>query len=160
MKGKKLNDPFFIPVNIKKYFLLGLLLLGGLLAKSQEKSLFVIANKIGAPREMKLSELKSVFHGERISWEKGEKIVIAMVKSKSGIGAEIADKIYNKTPEEVRGFWAGIVFSGKFDAFYVFNEVNEVESFIAATPGSIAITDSAVNTASIKTIIIDGKKSF
>jgi len=109
---------------------------------------------------MKLSELKSVFHGERISWEKGEKIVIAMVKSKSGIGAEIADKIYNKTPEEVRGFWAGIVFSGKFDAFYVFNEVNEVESFIAATPGSIAITDSAVNTASIKTIIIDGKKSF
>src|SRR5450432_3084447 len=160
MMFKKLNVQAVNPENIKKYLLIGLLLLGGISAKSQEKSLFVIANIIGAPREMKLSELKSVFLAERTRWNDGTRIIIAMVTMRSEIGTEIANKIYGMSSDEVRGFWAAITFASKSDPPNIFNKVDEVESFVAANPGAIAITDGAVNTASIKTIIIDGKKSF
>ena len=62
--------------------------------------------------------------------------------------------------DEVRGFWAGISFAGKFESPVTFNTVSELETFVAQNPGAIAILDKPSESSEIKTVLIDGKKSF
>ena len=147
--------------HLVKYFFIGILLTSCCLSsRAQDNSLVAIGNQIGVPSEIKMSELKAVFHGERQRWGNGTKVIIAMIKTTTPLGNEISEKIYSKNGEEVRGFWAGIMFAGKFDAPNVFNTEAEVEIFVSQNPGAIAIIDKVVTTADIKTILVGGKKTF
>lgn len=122
-------------------------------------TLTVICNQKGCPAEMKMSELKSVLMGERQRWSDGTKVVIAMIKTTTPLGEIISRRIYSKSGDAVKGFWASISFAGKYDPPSVFNNVSDLESFVAQNPGAIAILDKPGGN-DVRVILIDGKKAF
>jgi hypothetical protein len=83
-----------------------------------------------------------------------------MIKTTTPLGNAISEKIYSMNGDEVRGFWAGISFAGKFDPPNVFNTEAEVETFVSQNPGAIAILDRVTATPDTKTILVSGKKTF
>lgn len=123
-------------------------------------NLVAIGNQSGVPADIKLNELKAVFRGERQRWSDGTKVVIAMIKTTTPLGNAISEKIYSMNGDEVRGFWAGISFAGKFDPPNVFNTEAEVETFVSQNPGAIAILDRVTPTPDTKTVLVSGKKTF
>lgn len=155
-----ITSKFFTQTTIGKYFSICLLLCAGLLVRAQDANLTVIGNVKGVPSELKMSELKSVFMAERQRWTDGTKVIIAMIKSTTPLGKVISKRIYSMSGDEVRGFWAGISFAGKFESPVTFNTVSELETYVAQNPGTIAIMDKAPESPEVKTILIDGKKTF
>lgn len=143
-----------------KFSLICLVMLMSIPSTAQDNNLVVIGNQSGVPAEIKINELKAVFRGERQRWSDGTKVVIAMIKTTTPLGNVISEKIYSMNGDEVRGFWAGISFAGKFDPPNVFNTESEVEVFVSQNPGAIAILDRNTNTPDVKTIMVSGKKTF
>jgi hypothetical protein len=143
-----------------KYFFIGILLICTALSSAAQDNLMVIGNQTGVPADLKMSDLKAVFRGERQRWSNGTKVVIAMIKSTTPLGNEISEKIYSMNGDEVRGFWAGLSFAGKSDPPNVFNTAAEVEIFVSQNPGAIAILDKTNNIPDTKTILVGGKKTF
>jgi hypothetical protein len=143
-----------------KYFFIGIILMCSALSSAAQDNLVVIGNQTGVPADLKMSELKAVFRGERQRWSNGTKVVIAMIKSTTPLGNEISQKIYSMNGDEVRGFWAGLSFAGKSDPPNVFNTSAEVEIFVSQNPGAIAILDKTTNSPDTKTILVGGKKTF
>jgi ABC-type phosphate transport system substrate-binding protein len=143
-----------------KYSLICMVMLCSLSSMAQENNLVVIGNQTGVPGDIKMNELKAVFRGERQRWGDGTKVVIAMIKTTTPLGNAISEKIYSMNGDEVRGFWAGISFAGKFDPPNVFNTEAEVETFVSQNPGAIAILDRVTATPDTKTILVSGKKTF
>ena len=159
MKNQQISDPIFKRFAGKLLVIL-LLLFTGLTAKSQETLLNAISNQKGPPSEMDLSELKAVFKGEKQRWRDGTKISIALMKPNNPIGKSIGKKIYDMTSDELNKFWFQLVFQGKVSAPNFFNSVSELENFVAQNPGAIGITNETAHTAEVKTVAINGKKTF
>jgi hypothetical protein len=151
---------FFRYGSLVKYSLICMLMLCSLSSMAQDNNLVVIGNQSGVPAEIKMNELKAVFRGERQRWGDGTKVVIAMIKTTTPLGNAVSEKIYSMNGDEVRGFWAGISFAGKFDPPNVFNTESEVEIFVSQNPGAIAILDRITATPDVKTILVSGKKTF
>lgn len=145
---------------LMKYSLICMVMLCSLSSMAQENNLVVIGNQTGVPGDIKMNELKAVFRGERQRWGDGTKVVIAMIKTTTPLGNAVSEKIYSMNGDEVRGFWAGISFAGKFDPPNVFNTEAEVETFVSQNPGAIAILDRVTSTPDTKTILVSGKKTF
>ena len=127
---------------------------------SQETTLVALGNQSGAPSMMKLSELKSVLMGEKQRWENGNRVIIALMKTNTPIGKATSAKIYDMSGNELNKFWLALVFQGKAQAPNFFNSPNDLENFVAQNPGAIGILDKAMADPEIKSIIIDGQKTF
>ncbi|MCW3118755.1 MAG: hypothetical protein JWM28_2837 [Chitinophagaceae bacterium] len=147
---------------IAKYYLFCLLMLViSLSAGAQESTLTVIANPKGAPAEIKMSELKSVLMGEKQRWSNGTKVTIVLMKTSTAIGRIVSKKIYDMSADEVKGYWLKISFAGKADTPKFCNTAEELVSYVADNAGAIGILDKISSDATeVKTVTVDGKKSF
>src|SRR6478735_1115216 len=85
------------------------LLLLSMHASSQAQALTVISNEKGAPDELKITELKSIFMGEKQRWRNGNKITIALMKTNTPAGAYTCKKIYDMTGDDVKKYWLALV---------------------------------------------------
>ena len=144
----------------RKYISIFLLLFFFSNARSQDSTLTVISNQKGAPSQMKMSELISVFLGERNRWTDGTKVIIVFMKTTTPIGRETCRKVYSRSENSVLQYWNLQSFSGKAQLPTTFNTTSELEAFVAQNPGAIGILDKASNLSETKTVLIDGKKSF
>ena len=129
-------------------------------ARSQTEMLTVISNDKGAPTELKLSDLRSIFLGERQRWRNGSKISIALMKTSTPAGMFTCRKIYDMSSDDLKKFWLALVFEGKADAPAFFNTTSELESFVAENPGAIGIIDQPPASADTHIVLIDGKKTL
>jgi hypothetical protein len=143
-----------------KYLLCMILLLYGVQAFSQTQTLTVISNEKGAPAELKFTELKSIFKGEKQRWRDGNKITIALMKTNTPAGAYTCKKVYDMTGDDVKKYWLALVFQGKAEGPQFFNSVTELESFVADNPGAIGIIDQSQGSADAHVVLIDGKKTL
>lgn len=132
----------------------------GIFSYAQEVTLTVIGNTTGAPTELKMSELRSVLKGERQRWSDGTKVHIALMKTTTPVGQSTCDKIYNMSGDRVKRLWLELSFAGNADPPTFCNTTEELETFVSQNPGAIGVTSSASGNDAIKTIEIDGKKSF
>jgi hypothetical protein len=130
------------------------------LAQSQDKNLVAIGNLTGVPATMKLSELKAVMMGEQQRWKSGNRVLIALMKTNTPLGKQVAEEIFDMTGDGVNKYWLALVFQGKAQAPNFFSSVAELESFVAQNPGAIGIMNKPSNSDEIKTILIDGQKTF
>jgi len=137
-----------------------LLLLITSFAKSQDAQLTVISNQKGAPAALNLTELKSIFMGERQRWRNGTKVVIALMKPNTETGKVISNKLYNMSSDEVNKFWLALVFQGRADSPVSFDSAAALESFVASNPGAIGIVAQNDLPADAQVTLIDGKKAF
>ena len=129
-------------------------------ARAQDSSLTVISNLKGAPADLKMSELKSVFLGEKDRWGDGTKITIVLMKTTTPVGKETCRKVYARSGTGVLQYWNLQSFAGKAQLPTMFNSTAELESFVAQNPGAIGIIDKPSSISEIKTVMVDGKKSF
>ena len=130
------------------------------LAQSQDKNLVAIGNQTGVPATLKMSELKAVMMGEQQRWKSGNRVLIALMKTTTPLGKQVAEQIYDMTGDGVNKYWLALVFQGKAHAPNFFSSVVELESFVAQNPGAIGILNKPSNSDEIKTILIDGQKTF
>jgi ABC-type phosphate transport system substrate-binding protein len=127
--------------------------------KGQDMPLTVIANSKGAPSELTQGQLRAVLKGEKLRWNDGSKVTIALMKTSTPIGMNTCKKLYNMTSNELNKLFLALVFQGKGEAPTFFNSVSELQTFISQTPGSIGIIES--NTTNNERVInVDGKKSI
>ena len=127
---------------------------------AQSTPLMVVSHYKGALGSMKMSELKSVFKGERQRWNDGTKVSIVLMKTTTPVGQSTCEKIYNMSGDKVKRFWLGLSFSGKADPPKFCDSITELETFVAQNPGAIGIVDKVSAEVNLKTIMIDGKNSF
>ena len=143
-----------------RFFLIAFFFSLSFVARSQEKSLVAIGNQTGVPATLKLSELKAVMMGEQQRWKSGNRVLIALMKTTTPIGKQVAEQIYDMSGDGVNKYWLALVFQGKAQAPNFFSSVAELENFVAQNPGAIGILNKQSNSEDIKTILIDGQKSF
>ena len=85
----------------------------GSIAKAQEQGLTVISNQDGSPAQLKFTELRSIFMGEKQRWHSGTKITIALMRTNTSVGKNTSQKIYDMSGDELNKFWLALVFQGK-----------------------------------------------
>jgi len=137
--------------------LIGLLL--PLSVNAQDKQLVIIGNAESVPAEMDLDALKSVLLGERLRWDDGAKVVLALMKTHTPIGIETSNKLYNMNGDQRNSHFFKLAFRNKGIDPETFNTVSELEAFVARTPGAIGVLQKA-NDTSLKIILVNGKEQI
>ncbi len=127
---------------------------------AQDSSLTVISHQKGAPAQMKMSELVSIFMGEKERWSDGTKITIVLMKTTTPVGMETCKKVYARSGNSVLQYWNLQSFAGKAQLPTMFNSTAELEAFVAQNPGAIGIIDKASSNPETKTVLVNGKKYF
>jgi len=126
---------------------------------AQDEQLVIIGNAASVPSEIDMNQLKSVLKGEKLRWNDGSKVSIALMKTSTPIGTYTCNKLYNMTGNELNKYFLALVFQGKVKAPTFFNSANELETFVAQTPGAIGVLQQ-VNDKLLKIILVDGKKQI
>lgn len=160
---KKLQSPLYRKVRClcrAKTILIIAILLLSVTAKAQEATLVVVGNATGVPVDIKLAELKSILMGEKQRWKNGNRIIIALMKTNTLIGKNTSSRIYDMTGDQLNKYWLALVFQGKAQAPTFFNSTSDLESFVAQTPGAIGIVDKAVIDGEVRSILVNGQKTF
>jgi F0F1-type ATP synthase beta subunit len=127
--------------------------------QAQDVSLSIVGNLESVPDEMNMSLLKSVLMGEKQRWDDGRSIKIALMKTNTPVGKSTCDKIYDMTGNELNKYFLALVFQGKVKAPTFFNSIDELERYIAQTPGAIGVSQQT-KADQVKIIIIEGKNAI
>jgi len=126
---------------------------------AQDIELTIIGNTESVPDELTMNQLKSILRGEKLRWDDGKGIKIALMKTNTPVGTGTCEKIYDMTGNELNKYFLALVFQGKVKAPTFFNSVNELESYVSQTPGAIGVSQDATADL-IKIVSIDGKNAF
>jgi hypothetical protein len=124
---------------------------------AQNMELTVIGNAQSVPSEMDMNQLRAVLKGEKMRWEDGSSVKIALMKTNTRIGSDTCDKLYKMTGNELNKYFLALVFQGKVKAPTFFNSVSDLEEYVAETPGAIGVSQNTTD-AQLKIILVDGKK--
>lgn len=124
---------------------------------AQEQGLSVIGHPASIPDALKMQQLKSILLGEKLKWDDGVSVKIALMKTGTPIGIQTCEKVYEMSPNELNKHFLALVFQGKAKAPTFFNSISELEEYIAQTPGAIGISQ-VPSTSTVKTVQVDGNK--
>ena len=143
-----------------KLFLVWSMLSVSMLVTAQENLLVAVGNPSTVPTDLKLTELKSILLGEKQRWKDGSRIIIALMKTNTPIGKNTSTRMYDMTGDQLNKFWLALVFQGKAQAPNFFNTTADLENFVSQTKGAIGIIDKPIIDGEIRSIIVNGQKSF
>jgi ABC-type phosphate transport system substrate-binding protein len=146
----------------QKIIYISSILVAGLLFSSlanAQDNLTIIGSIESVPAELDMSQLRAVLKGEKMRWDDGTKVKIALMKTNTPIGTITSDKIYDMNGNELNKYFLALVFQGKVKAPAFFNSESELEAYIAQTPGAIGVVQNTGNDQ-VKIVLIDGKKEI
>lgn len=123
---------------------------------AQDGDLVIVGNTESVPAEMDMSQLKSILRGEKLRWKDGAQVVIALMKTSTPIGSNTSRKLYDMTGNELNKYFLALVFQGKLKAPAFFNSSDELEAYVAQTPGAIGVLQKAKDEV-LRIIVVDGK---
>jgi len=126
---------------------------------AQENQLTIIGNQQSVPDELNQDQLRSVLRGEKLRWDDGSSIKIALMKTSTPVGSATCKKLYNMTENELNKYFLALVFQGKVKAPSFFNSISELESYVAQTPGAIGVSQNSTN-GEVKIITVEGKNQL
>lgn len=124
------------------------------------QTLTIICNKKGAPDVLKLDELKSVMKGERQRWSNGTKVSVAIMKTNTNAGRSTARIFYNMTGDALLKYRMALAYQGNTNAPKLFSTAEEIQAYVAETPGAVGIIDQPFNSSDTKILTVDGKNQF
>lgn len=85
------------------------------------------------------SDIKSLLKGEKSRWKNGNRVILVIRFNEDEKSQYLAKEIYNKSTQEVRKFWLGLVFSGRFSAPLFADSNEEVLMIMAKHKGAIGV---------------------
>lgn len=129
--------------------------LGSLAIVAQDIELTIVGNAENVPDELNMRQLKSVLRGEKLRWDSGASIKIALMKTNTPIGKSTCEKIYDMTGNELNKYFLALVFQGKVKAPTFFNSISELENYVSQTPGAIGVSQKTTDSPN-KIILVDG----
>ncbi|WP_163712169.1 hypothetical protein [Mangrovibacterium lignilyticum] len=94
--------------------------------------------------------------GEKLKWDDGKRILIALMKTSTEVGKTTSSDLYDMTGDELNKYWLSLVFQGKAQAPKFFNTKSELEAYVSQNPGAIGVIDEPLANNEIKIIAIDG----
>lgn len=124
---------------------------------AQSVDLAVIGHPESVPQEMDLNELRSIMKGERLRWDNGTSVKIALMKTNTVVGSETSEKIFNMSANELNKYFLAMVFQGKVKAPAFFTSESELENYVQRTPGAIGVLSRAANQG-LPIIVIEGNE--
>lgn len=127
--------------------------------KAQEMQLQAIGNDKSVPSELSMAELRQVLRGEKMRWDNGVAIKIALMKTNTPSGNVTCKRIYKMTAHELNKYFLALVFQGKVKAPTLFNTPDELINFVSQTPGAIGVKQYSEDSEA-KVVLVDGKKQF
>jgi hypothetical protein len=128
-------------------------------ANAQEEQLVIIGNSGSVPAELGMDQLKSVLKGEKLRWNDGSQVVIALMKTNTPVGVTTSKKLFNMTGHELNKYFLALVFQGKVKAPSFFNSPGDLKNYVAETPGAIGVIQNS-NEELFNIILVDGKKQI
>ena len=128
-------------------------------ANAQEEQLVIIGNSGSVPTELGMDQLKSVLKGEKLRWNDGSQVVIALMKTNTSVGVTTSKKLFNMTGHELNKYFLALVFQGKVKAPSFFNSPGDLKNYVAETPGAIGVIQNS-NEELFNIILVDGKKQI
>ena len=134
-------------------------LVGSLPIVAQDIELTIVGNAENVPDELNMMQLKSVLRGEKLRWDSGASIKIALMKTNTPIGTRTCEKIYDMTSNELNKYFLALVFQGKVKAPNFFNSISELENYVSQTPGAIGVSQKTANSPN-KIVLVDGKDTI
>lgn len=126
---------------------------------AQDTALNVIGNEKSVPQSMNMNQLKAVLRGEKLRWNDGAKVSLALMKTNTEVGTRTCEKLYNMTGNELNKYFLALVFQGKVKAPTFFNSIQELEAYVAQTPGAIGVVENT-DKELLNFILVDGKKQI
>ena len=120
--------------------------------------LAVIVNAKSAPPEIVMSKLKVILKGEQQRWKDGTKITLAFMKTSTGVGDDMAKRIFGMTAKELNKYFLAQVFQGKMSSPQFFDSEEDLVKYIKNNEGAIGV--ASFKNASGTIISVDGKKSI
>ena len=129
--------------------------LGPLAIVAQDIELTIVGNAENVPDELNMRQLKSVLRGEKLRWDSGASIKIALMKTNTPIGKSTCEKIYDMTGNELNKYFLALVFQGKVKAPTFFNSISELENYVSQTPGAIGVSQKTTDSPN-KIVLVDG----
>ena len=134
-------------------------LLGSRPVVAQDIELTIVGNAEHVPDELSMSQLNSVLRGEKLRWDDGASIKIALMKTSTPTGTSTCNKIFDMTGNELNKYFLALVFQGKVKAPTFFNSISELENYVSQTPGAIGVSQKTTNSL-IKIVRVDGKEKI
>lgn len=128
------------------------------MATQIDGGLAVIVNAKGAPGEIVMSKLKVILKGEQQRWKDGTKITLAFMKTSTGIGDDMAKRVFGMTAKELNKYFLAQVFQGKMSSPQFFDSEEELLKYIKNNEGTIGV--ASFKNASGTIMSVDGKKSI
>jgi len=113
----------------------------GMIAIVGETKFYAIVNKsAGLPeKELSIELLKKYLKGDITKWSNKSKVNLALMKSSSPLGKEIASAILNMTPIEYDKFYLSMVFQGKITAPKMFSNESDLQTYVSGLSGTIGV---------------------
>jgi hypothetical protein len=143
-------------VIISLFWVLSLLLGLCIPLQAQNIELTVIGNPGSVPEQLDIAQLRSVLKGEKLRWDDGVSVKIALMKTNTSVGSTTSERIYNMSANELNKYFLALVFQGKAKAPIFFTSESELESYVARTPGAIGVSSRSTD-GTVRVIVIDGR---
>lgn len=118
------------------------------------QELVVIGHSSTVKSTISETELNEILKAERIKWNNGKTIVIALMKFNEPTGKLTAKELYKTTGNEMNRFWMGIQFEDKADGPKNFTSEEELVNYVAKTPYAIGVIAKQTNIGNAKKINI------
>src|ERR1051326_999126 len=138
-----------LPVKIVFLFLLVVTIR----ATQPQENFAVIVNPQSGISEMKYSEVLSLLKGERTYWKNGNKVSVALLKTSTKLGDDIAKTIYGISGDELNKYWLSLVFQGRASAPSFFDSENDLRSFVEKNKGAIGVIGAEALNENDKSIL-------
>lgn len=113
----------------------------------------VIANKDVQTDSLTANTLMNIFLGKKSSWDDGQRIIFATLKS--GKTHEDFIKTYvNKSSSQFSNYWKKQVFTGKGKLPEQFESEKDLVKYVASTKGAIGYISTGTDNSPVKIITV------
>jgi ABC-type phosphate transport system substrate-binding protein len=133
--------------------LLFISLLAGSLCAARAQDAAFIVNPQSAEASLSADTLKSVLLGNKIKWDGGGVIKLAVLKA-GAVHEKVMQDYVQRNADQFDKYWKKLVFSGKGVMPMQAAEEAEIIEYVAKTPGALGYVSAAAVTDRVKVIPI------
>lgn len=148
MKQKTKNRWVAAAVIIGIFFLFQI----AIFSKVRAGDLVIIGSKDVPIDSLSRDEIKSIFLGEKVKWDKGGEITFVLLSTE--VHEEFLKKYLESNSLQYRQYWKKMIFTGRAKSPKSFDSTEKLIEFISGTSGAVGYIPSEAQNDKVKTISV------